>query len=82
MSLTEKLDAIRSGAEKNIPAPTLELMHRATKELQESGILSGVVQVGDSLPAFELPNQNGEAVSSAVLLAQGPMILTVYRGLW
>ena len=36
MSLTEKLDAMREGAEKNIPAPALEQMHRATRELQEA----------------------------------------------
>lgn len=82
MSLANQLDAIRSGAEKNMPDPTLELMHRATKELQESDILKGVIKPGIALPAFELPNQNDTMVSSADLLAKGPMILTVYRGLW
>ncbi len=82
MNLTEQLNAIRAGAEKNIPAPTLELMHRATKELNESDILMGVIKPGVSLPAFELPNQNDVSVSSADLLAKGPMIITVYRGLW
>ena len=81
-SLGEKLDKIREGAEKNIPAPARELMHRATAELQSSSIWDGVIKEGVRLPEFELPNQNGELVSSSQLLAQGPLVLTVYRGLW
>ncbi len=82
MSLAEKLDAIRAGGEKSIPAETAALMHRATQELQDSGILERVIKPGELLPAFELPNQNGDLVSSTALLEQGPMILSVYRGLW
>lgn len=82
MSLAEKLDAIREGGEKNIPAPALEQMHRATRELQESGVLDGVIKPGKTLPSFELPNQTDDMVTSADLLAKGPLIMTVYRGLW
>ncbi|MBT4162103.1 MAG: hypothetical protein HOC70_06030 [Gammaproteobacteria bacterium] len=82
MSLSEKLDQIRAGAEENIPAPALEQMHKATAELQNSGILDRMIKPGDPLPAFALPNQADEMVSSVDLLARGPMILTVYRGLW
>ncbi len=82
MSLTEKLDAMREGAEKNIPAPALEQMHRATRELQESGILETMIKPGDTLPAFDLPNQANDSVTSSALLDKGPLIMTVYRGLW
>lgn len=82
MSLNEQLDTIRAGGEKNIPAPVLEQMHRATRELQESGILDGVIKPGDTLRAFELPNHANETISSESLLSQGPLIMTVYRGLW
>ena len=82
MSLGEKLDRIRAGGEKNIPAPTLEKMHRATAELQGSGNLDSVIRMGASLPAFELPNQDNEIIRSRDLLAEGPLIMTVYRGLW
>ena len=30
----------------------------------------------------EVINQNGETVRSAELLARGPLVLTVYRGVW
>lgn len=82
MSLTEKLDKIRAGAEKNIPAPALKKMHQATAELQSSGILDDVIKMGASLRAFELPNQDNQLIKSSDLLAQGPLIMTVYRGLW
>ena len=82
MSLAQKLDQIRAGAEKNIPAPSLELMHRATAELEASGQLDNLIPVGAKLPAFEMNNQFGETVSHAELLSDGPLVMTVYRGLW
>ena len=82
MSLSQKLDEIRAGAEKNIPADKLALMHRATDELQNSNIFDGMIQPGDLLPSFSLPNQAEETVDSNDLLARGPIVLTVYRGLW
>lgn len=82
MSLSDKLDAIREGGEKNIPAPALEQMHRATRELQESDIFERIIKPGELLPAFELPNQENQTISSESLLSQGPLVMTVYRGLW
>ncbi len=82
MSLAEKLDQIRAGAAKNIPAPSLELMHRATAELEASGQLDRVIPAGAPLPAFEMHNQFGETITSAELLSDGPLVMTVYRGLW
>ena len=52
MSLAEKLDQIRAGAAKNIPAPSLELMHRATAELEASGQLDRVIPAGAPLPGY------------------------------
>ena len=82
MKLGEQLDQIRARAEKSFPAPALELIHRATAELQTSGILERMIKVGDRLPGFELPNHKSDVIKSADLLAKGPLILTVYRGLW
>jgi peroxiredoxin len=57
-------------------------MHRATEELRTSGIMDGVIKIGDRLPAFALPNAYGQQVTSADLLAKGPLVLTFYRGSW
>jgi peroxiredoxin len=57
-------------------------MHRATEELRASGIMERVIKVGDRLPAFALPNAYGQDVRSADLLANGPLVLTFFRGSW
>jgi hypothetical protein len=82
MSLEQKLTAIREGARQQIPPAAWTTMSEATDTLRTSGIMDGVIKVGSRLPAFTLPNANGVAVSSADLLAQGPLVLTVFRGHW
>ncbi len=50
--------------------------------VEESGILSSALNVGDKAPDFELNDQNGEAVKLSDMLEDGPVILTWYRGGW
>ena len=80
--LAERLDAIRQGADKHIPPDKRAIMHRATDDLRASGILAGVIKVGDSLPAFALKNALGQEVHSSELVAKGRLVLTVFRGSW
>jgi hypothetical protein len=82
MSLSKRLDAIREGAAKQIPAEVFAEMGRAAREIAESGIMNGVVQVGSRLPSFALTNQNEETMRSEELLVSGPLVLTVFRGSW
>ena len=82
MSLAQKLDAIREAGAKRIPAEKRAVMGAATRALRDSGIASGFVKVGDSLPAFALGNARGEVLRSADLLNRGTVVLTVFRGHW
>lgn len=82
MSLNEKLDAIRAGSVERIPAEAQLIMHHATDELRASGILAGVTAVGETMPGFSLPSHKGEPVSSPELLAEGPLVVTFFRGFW
>ncbi|MEM1229142.1 MAG: hypothetical protein AAGI15_01290 [Pseudomonadota bacterium] len=82
MSLAETLTQMREGAAKRIPEPAAAIMHRATEDLRQSGILDGVIKIGDRLPDFTLINQQGTPVSSLALRNAGPMVLTVFRGSW
>ena len=50
--------------------------------LRASGILDGVIKVGHRLPPFALQNAFGQEVRSSELLANGPLVLTVFRGTW
>ncbi len=82
MSLEEKLAKLRAGAAERIPADKLEVMHRATDRLRDTGIVDSVVEPGDRLPSFALPNVAGEEIRSEDLLARGPLVVTAYRGVW
>jgi hypothetical protein len=82
MKLQEKLDAYKAEFESKTPPDKLAIMHRATEDLRKSGILDGVIKVGDRMPEFVLPNVRGEKVSSAELLRRGPLVVTFYRGVW
>ncbi|HUB76003.1 MAG TPA: peroxiredoxin-like family protein [Solirubrobacteraceae bacterium] len=39
-------------------------------------------KVGEQAPRFTLPDQSGEDVALAELLAEGPVVLIFYRGAW
>ncbi len=82
MGLETKLQEMREASAKRIPADTLKVMHRATQQLRDSGIMDGVVKVGDPLPPFALSNAQDIEVKSADLLDHGPLVLTVFRGHW
>jgi hypothetical protein len=82
MSLADKLAVMRAAAATRIPADRQAIMHRATEDLRKSGILDRIVPVGGRVPAFELANHDGRRVSSAELLAGGPMVLSFFRGSW
>lgn len=87
MSLRAKLAAFRAEVESgappyNIPAAVTEVMHRGTADLVASGAADRALKVGNRMPAFELPDQDGNLVRSADLLAKGPLAITFYRGVW
>jgi peroxiredoxin len=87
MSLQDKLDAFKADfkagkAPYNAPAEIHRIMERATAELIASGQAARAVKVGDRAPHFVLKDQDGNAVSSEALLANGPLIVTFYRGVW
>ena len=80
--LQQKLDVIRAGFEKQAPAEALEIMHRVTNEQVASGQAGRAIGEGDAAPSFSLPDQDGNLVSSADLLAKGPLVLSFFRGHW
>jgi len=81
-TLAAKLQEIAEGGKKRIPEDKRAIMGRATADLRASGILDGVIKVGDPLPPLALPNANGDLIETGTLLSQGPVVLTVFRGSW
>lgn len=82
MNFQKQLKRRKETLEANIPQDVLNIMHKATKELEDSGIQQKVLKVGQDMPAFELHDQNNESVNSNDLLSKGPLVITFYRGQW
>ena len=82
MTLQDKLNEHKANFEKNAPHEVLEVMHRATADLRNSGILDRVLTVGDTVPEFELENAHGKPIRSKDILSDRLMVLTFYRGRW
>lgn len=81
-TLQERLSTMKAANLKRIPAELVAIISRATEDLRASGIMEGVAEVGAPLPPFELADTEGGLVRSSEVLAQGPLVLSFYRGLW
>ncbi len=82
MSLEESLAKLREASAKKAPPEKRAVLAGAVQQLRDSGMLEKTVKVGDKLPPFNLQNADGTSVSSADLLAKGPLVMTVFRGPW
>ena len=82
MSLRAKLDEMRNQFASKTSPDVLAIMHRAADDLIASGIMDGVLKVGDRAPDFSLSDHNGHLVSSSAVLTKGPLVVSFYRGIW
>ena len=77
-ALDKKRDEIIGG----IPKEALDVLFAQTADVAKSQLAENSIAVGAKLPAFELPDATGATVSSAKLLAEGPLVVVFYRGGW
>lgn len=87
MTLQAKLDAFKADfkggkAPYFAPQEIHPVMERATAELIASGQAGRALKAGDRAPTFSLNDPDGHPVTSAELLANGPLIISFYRGVW
>jgi peroxiredoxin len=83
LPLQGKLDAFKVEFDTRLAPPAaVKALHRSVDELIASGAESRALKAGDVAPEFILPDPDGKPVSSNVLLAQGPLVVTFYRGAW
>lgn len=81
-SLAEQLREQNEAGRARIPAEALAVMDQATAQVAASGIADSSLGVGAKAPDFSLPDATGTEVSLSSLLAEGPVVLTFYRGGW
>lgn len=87
MTLQARLDAFKADFQSgkppyNAPPQVHETMKKATDALIASGQAGRALKAGDKAPEFTLEDPDGNPVSSAELLAKGPLVLSFYRGVW
>ena len=82
MSLQDRLDQMKAEFQAKAPPEALEVMQRSTEDLRNSAIMETCLKKGDQAPAFLLPDHTGTDISSADLLAKGPLVISFYRGVW
>jgi len=86
-NLQSRLDEFKREFESGAPPynathEAIETMHRATAELEASGLANNALKVGDRAPEFSLFNQDHVEVNSADLLRDGPLVVSFFRGHW
>ncbi|MDJ0714305.1 MAG: peroxiredoxin-like family protein [Prochloraceae cyanobacterium] len=57
-------------------------MDKATEDLVKSGIADRSLKVGDRVSEFTLTNAIGKEITLRSLLAEGPVVISFYRGQW
>ena len=82
MALKNPLADIMAAIRAATPAWFSKENDRLVQGLIDAGAADGVLRVDDRMPDFLLPNAEGQLVSSAQLLANGPAVLSFYRGIW
>jgi peroxiredoxin len=80
-SLSERLDSFAQAVRRLSP-PFADAVDRLVTRLQQSGAGQNAPQVGEPMPPFHLPDEEGRIVSLDRLLGKGPVAVTFHRGHW
>jgi peroxiredoxin len=81
-TLADQIVALNEALAGQAPAEVLATFNREIAALVRSGIGVSGLHEGAPAPDFTLPNVDGRSVTLSALLAQGPVVLTFYRGEW
>lgn len=81
-TLRDRIAEFTAGMAKHAPPEVIATLGSELKKLAESGIAALALAVGVKAPDFTLPDAHGSATSLATLLAEGPAVVTFYRGGW
>ncbi len=81
-SLAAKLLAMKKGFEGRAPADVIAKFNGAIKSVADTGVASKALAVGAEAPEFALTDILGKSRSLKGMLADGPVVVTFYRGGW
>jgi peroxiredoxin len=81
-SLQAKLDARKAESTARMPEDLKKIFADGITYVANSGVMESALTQGELAPDFTVPNAIGDTVRLSELLANGPVILTWYRGGW
>jgi len=81
-TLRQELEERKALAAQYVPADVQQVNRQTVEQLTASGMAGRVLAVGAVAPSFELPDQDGKAVSSEELLSRGRLVICFFRGRW
>ncbi len=79
--INRKLEMYADALRRHVP-PFAETVDRLVARLQRAGAGAGAPEVGEPMPPFWLPDDQGQLVSLDDVLSQGPVALAFHRGHW
>lgn len=80
--LNQKIRATIAHFRQSLPRELSALIEQGAGEISALDFIERARKVGDVAPEFALPNQRGEKKRLSDYLANGPLVLTFYRGVW
>jgi peroxiredoxin len=82
VTLGRNLAVLRAVSVRRAAPGRVSLLEGGIGALRRSGLLDTALGAGQLAPGFELPDEDGELISLAALLARGPAVVTFFRGGW
>jgi peroxiredoxin len=82
MSLEDELAIERQRAHDKWDDKERAVRYGAVEEVSKAQVAERALRVGEKLPTVVLPDATGRTVDVRELLAQGPVVISFYRGSW
>jgi hypothetical protein len=80
--LKEQLEHLKVAAAKKISPEVIKKMLNSRLAVETSGILDRTIHRGEKIPDFSLQDAKEQSVLLEELRARGPVLITLYRGVW
>ena len=81
-TLRQELEERKALAAQYVPEDVQQVNQQTVEQLTTSGVADRTLPVGARAPHFELPDQDGKAVSFDELLSRGRLVICFFRGRW
>jgi peroxiredoxin len=82
MTLRQEIADFQKEMIPRIPQEVLSTIIKTSAELLEKNLEAQALKVGDLIPSFMLTDASGTVMSSDLLLQEGPLVISFYRGGW